>query len=996
MKILILLSIIFVLSFVVYDQDVFAASSDCRDPSHCYALVRSSFSLVEGLQYELDSPDLWIDRNQCNNIAVSTGWLVASAVDENDGPQWVEGGVTKGVVRNVGCVTQLSTYYAFNSHVGTVGNYQEFLVPNGRVDPGDNIQVKIQTIGSNQVQIYLTTPDSSSSFPRAQVSLNPANIYRADVGIEGTVSAADDYSSISMSKFTNIQIKQNGSWKDLPSSATKRESDPGEGYIGQKCGSTGFVAGSVMSLDCNVAVTKNQSPIAKNQVINIQTNSPLTISLDDIDTDKDYLAYHLVEFPTNGFLDHINKAQKIPNTDGDSAQIIYTPASTPPESDTFRYSVTDYRDGHTREGLVTINGPTPAPKIPDVIDDFRYTLDGTTINFNWSEPDSDDSEIQYLVERSHDTIIWMLHDWYGETNFSYDRHEGYDEYFRVFAKNNEGFSAPSNVRHVNIPDTTPPVITINKPTDNETIITPDVFIDGSIYESQDSGIEDIKIWLDGTLRPEIIDIDIVIIDSRLNFKVILYLIPNGVHSIMITAENGDGILGSQTFSVTVDTPVPQPIESFDGDFQNDMSDWYLTTGDDEYWSIRTPNIPVSNLLTVNKVAGAEDCDDICSMTMIDYIDLTQMSSPTLEFSRYVSTTVDIPGEGIIVYVSEDNGNTWSVLDSFIADELDDDGLWHKEKYDLNNYSASIEFKLRFDAISNTNSEDTEIDNLKIYDADADTTPPIITIPSNQTFEATALLTILNSNDYGTATAIDTVDPNPAITNDASTTFPLGDTTITWMATDDSGNQSADIQIITIQDTTSPILYFPDNSTFLTSLNSTYVERGASAIDIVDGNLTSVMIDNSSVDTSTVGGFRVNYNVTDSSGNTTYEHRGFYVVNIAPDKLPTIKAEFIPTDLDREEFSGQCTSKNTDSFTDFTMLIAYLDESDPHLVVPFGFTEFLLLTSDVLQNSYPNITFKDGFDFLIYCATTDSNLRMTVDHYSILTSFDEIRDKPLKP
>ncbi|MBM2851898.1 MAG: hypothetical protein HW420_445 [Candidatus Nitrosotenuis sp.] len=49
-----------------------------------------------------------------------------------------------------------------------------------------------------------------------------------------------------------------------------------------------------------------------------------------------------------------------------------------------------------------------------------------------------------------------------------------------------------------------------------------------------------------------------------------------------------------------------------------------------------------------------------------------------------------------------------------------------------------------------------------------------------------------------------------ITNDSPEKFPLGETTITWTAADESGNVSTATQKVTIIDTTAPELIIPDN------------------------------------------------------------------------------------------------------------------------------------------------------------------------------------------
>ena len=94
------------------------------------------------------------------------------------------------------------------------------MIPNGRVDSGDNVNVKIEKFGNNQIEFFVNTPDRTPEFVTARINMNEDNLYLADFGIEGTISATDEYSSIPISKFTNLKIKNTaGSWINLPSSA---------------------------------------------------------------------------------------------------------------------------------------------------------------------------------------------------------------------------------------------------------------------------------------------------------------------------------------------------------------------------------------------------------------------------------------------------------------------------------------------------------------------------------------------------------------------------------------------------------------------------------------------------------------------------------------------------------------------------------------------------------------------------------------------------------
>jgi hypothetical protein len=86
----------------------------------------------------------------------------------------------------------------------------------------------------------------------------------------------------------------------------------------------------------------------------------------------------------------------------------------------------------------------------------------------------------------------------------------------------------------------------------------------------------------------------------------------------------------------------------------------------------------------------------------------------------------------------------------------------------------------------------------------DTTPPVITLPGDLVFEATgpggALATF-------TVRAHDTVglDVGVSLSHDSGTTFPLGTTTVTAVATDDFENVATGMFTVTVRDTTAPVI-----------------------------------------------------------------------------------------------------------------------------------------------------------------------------------------------
>jgi hypothetical protein len=85
----------------------------------------------------------------------------------------------------------------------------------------------------------------------------------------------------------------------------------------------------------------------------------------------------------------------------------------------------------------------------------------------------------------------------------------------------------------------------------------------------------------------------------------------------------------------------------------------------------------------------------------------------------------------------------------------------------------------------------------------DITAPSITPPPDTVVSADASCSA--APDLGVATASDTASPPVLVSNDAPPSFPLGDTTVVWTATDASGNTATAEQLVTVVDTTSPEL-----------------------------------------------------------------------------------------------------------------------------------------------------------------------------------------------
>ena len=149
---------------------------------------------------------------------------------------------------------------------------------------------------------------------------------------------------------------------------------------------------------------------------------------------------------------------------------------------------------------------------------------------------------------------------------------------------------------------------------------------------------------------------------------------------------------------------------------------------------------------------------------------------------------------------------------------------------------------------------------------SDLEPPVLTVPSNITVEATspagAILTY-------SASATDNVDPAPAVSCDtpSGATFPLGSTVVTCTATDAAGNTATASFFVTIVDTTAPALSLPPAfAVDATSPSGAVVSYTVTASDAV--SIPTVSCSPASGSIFAIGTHTVSCTATDAAGNST--------------------------------------------------------------------------------------------------------------------------------
>ena len=207
----------------------------------------------------------------------------------------------------------------------------------------------------------------------------------------------------------------------------------------------------------------------------------------------------------------------------------------------------------------------------------------------------------------------------------------------------------------------------------------------------------------------------------------------------------------------------------------------------------------------------------------------------------------------------------------------------------------------------------------------DTTVPIITPAIDITLEAISIDE--NISDLIVPSVYDIHDIS--ITNDTPEFFPIGETIVTWTATDVAGNESSIEQRVTIVDTTSPSLQIPDQKTVeATSLQNTLVEIGEAQADDISG-ISSIT--NNAPESFSLGTTLVTWTAVDNYGNTATHDQTITVVDTT---APSI---FVPDDIFSEAIDPTLNYIDIGQASGFDPTSAVSISNDMPTSFPFGST-----------------------------------------------------------
>ncbi len=161
----------------------------------------------------------------------------------------------------------------------------------------------------------------------------------------------------------------------------------------------------------------------------------------------------------------------------------------------------------------------------------------------------------------------------------------------------------------------------------------------------------------------------------------------------------------------------------------------------------------------------------------------------------------------------------------------------------------------------------------------DTTKPVITLLGSNP----QIVLVNNPYTEAGATATDNYDVVLSATIDSSSvnTSVLGEYSVTYNVTDANGNVADEvIRTVKVVDSMPPVITLIGANPLVLHIGDTYTDPGATALDDVNGDVTSsIAVGGDTVDTSVMATYTVTYNVSDLSGNTATEVTR--TVNVVP-------------------------------------------------------------------------------------------------------------------
>jgi hypothetical protein len=206
--------------------------------------------------------------------------------------------------------------------------------------------------------------------------------------------------------------------------------------------------------------------------------------------------------------------------------------------------------------------------------------------------------------------------------------------------------------------------------------------------------------------------------------------------------------------------------------------------------------------------------------------------------------------------------------------------------DINSSDFGVALSVLNNATANARTAYVDYISVTVYYTDIEA-PTIAAHDNETTFEATSTEGALV--EYTMPTATDNIDEAVEVVCDpaSGSQFPIGKTTVNCTATDAANNSSKSEFVVTVEDTTPPVLELIGDAEIYVEYGADYQDQGATCTDYVDTPL-EVTVGGDIVDTNNVGdSYEIVYTCTDSSNNSADQLTR--IVNIVPRKV-TVTAD----------------------------------------------------------------------------------------------------------
>lgn len=166
----------------------------------------------------------------------------------------------------------------------------------------------------------------------------------------------------------------------------------------------------------------------------------------------------------------------------------------------------------------------------------------------------------------------------------------------------------------------------------------------------------------------------------------------------------------------------------------------------------------------------------------------------------------------------------------------------------------------------------------------DNTKPVIIL------NGSGSVTINKGSTYSDAGATVTDNEDTSVSVISSGTVnvnTIGTYTITYTAIDTAGNAALSItRTVSVVDVSAPMITIIGTNPITLNVGSIYSDAGATALDDVDGNLTSNIVKTGTVNPNVVGVYTITYSVKDNANNQAIASRVINVIDITAPTAPT--------------------------------------------------------------------------------------------------------------